>query len=59
MTFIFEQEEKGKVVEEEEEEEEKLLVPGSPPSPRLAIDWKHILDLFDIKCFAERSGRTQ
>ena len=53
MTFIFEQEEKGKVVEEEEEEE-KLLVPGSPPSPRLAT-----LDLFDIKCFAERSGRTQ
>ena len=52
MTFIFEQEEKGKVVEEEEEE--KLLVPGSPPSPRLAT-----LDLFDKKCFAERSGRTQ
>ena len=46
MTFIFEQEEKGKVVEEEEEE--KLLVPGSPPSPRLAIDWKQALTRFSI-----------
>ena len=29
---LFDQEEKGKV-----EEEEKLLVPASPPSPRLVI----------------------
>ena len=35
INTLFDQEEKGKV--EEEEEEEKLLVPGSPPSPRLVF----------------------
>ena len=34
INTLFDQEDKGKV---EEEEEEKLLVPGSPPSPRLVI----------------------
>ena len=34
INALFDQEDKGKV---EEEEEEKLLVPGSPPSPRLVI----------------------
>ena len=34
INTLFDQEDKGKV---EEEEEEKLLVPGSPPSPRLVF----------------------